>query len=138
VKRPRARARARKTQPIGIAGRQGPHAGFTATLGLTSIGARLSFSASLRVASALPRGESELRSQLKTAAMSVPLNIAEGTGKPSPADRAHAHAIARGSAMECGAIVDVCAIAGYISAEDARYGKGLIVRTVAMLSKMCR
>jgi four helix bundle protein len=92
----------------------------------------------LRVASNLPRGESELRAQLKTAAMSVPLNIAEGTGKPSPADRAHAHAIARGSAMECGALVDVCAIAGYISADDARRGKDLIVRTVAMLSKMCR
>jgi four helix bundle protein len=92
----------------------------------------------LRVASALPRGESELRSQLKTAAMSVPLTIAEGTGKPSPADRAHAHAIARGSAMECGAIVDVCAIAGYISAADARHGKDLLVRTVAMLSKMSR
>ena len=92
----------------------------------------------LRVASDLPRGESELRKQLKTAAMSVPLNIAEGTGKPSPADRAHAHAIARGSAMECGALVDVCAIAGYISTADARHGKELIVRTVAMLSKMCR
>ena len=92
----------------------------------------------LRVASNLPRGESELRAQLKTAAMSVPLNIAEGTGKPSPADRAHAHAIARGSAMECGALVDVCAIAGYISTADARLGKDLIVRTVAMLSKMCR
>ena len=92
----------------------------------------------LRVASALPRGEGELRNQLKTAAMSVPLNIAEGTGKPSSADRAHAHAIARGSAMECGALVDVCAIAGSISPADTRHAKDLIVRTVAILSKMCR
>ena len=74
----------------------------------------------LRVASSLPRGESELRKQLKTAAMSVTLNIAEGTGKPSPADRAHAHAIARGSAMECGALVDVCAIASYIALRNER------------------
>jgi len=95
-------------------------------------------SLALRVASKLPRGESELRAQLKTAAMSVPLNIAEGTGKPSAADRAHAHAIARGSAMECGALVDVCVIAGYISPDEARHGKELIVRTVSMLSKMCR
>ena len=92
----------------------------------------------LRVASNLPRGESELRKQLKTAAMSITLNIAEGTGKPSPPDRAHAHAIARGSAMECGALIDVCAIAGYITPTEARHGKELIVRTVAMLSKMCR
>jgi len=40
--------------------------------------------------------------------------------------------------MECGALVDVCAIAGYITPADARQGKELIVRTVAMLSKMCR
>ena len=92
----------------------------------------------LRIASSLPRGESELRSQLKSAAMSVPLNIAEGSGKPSPADRAHAHAIARGSAMEGGALVDVCALAGYLTAEDARSARALLVRIVAMLSKMCR
>src|SRR5260370_2466197 len=48
------------------------------------------------------------------------------------------HAIARGSAMECGALVDVCAIAGSISPADTRHAKDLIVRTVVMVSKMCR
>jgi four helix bundle protein len=92
----------------------------------------------MQVTSALPRGESELRSQLKRAAMSIPLNIAEASGKPSTADRARYHAIARGSAMECGALLDVCTIAGHVTATDARLGKNLIVRIVAMLSRMCR
>ncbi|MCA1838007.1 MAG: four helix bundle protein [Gemmatimonadaceae bacterium] len=92
----------------------------------------------IRVTGALPRGESELRSQLKRAAMSIPLNIAEACGKPSGADRARYHAIARGSAMECGALIDVCTIAGYITLADSRHGKELIVRVVAMLSRMCR
>jgi four helix bundle protein len=92
----------------------------------------------LRITSELPRGESDLRSQLKRAAMSIPLNIAEGSGKTGAADRARFHAIARGSAMECAALMDVCAIGGYASAEDARRGKELAARMVAMLSRMCR
>jgi four helix bundle protein len=39
--------------------------------------------------------------------MSVPLNIAEAVGKTSEADRNNRYAIARGEAMECGAITDV-------------------------------
>ena len=45
----------------------------------------------LQLLSTLPRGESELRSQLKRAAMSIPRNIAEGAGKPSVADRSRYH-----------------------------------------------
>ena len=92
----------------------------------------------LRITNDLPRGESELRSQLKRAAMSIPLNIAEGCGKNGPADRARFHAIARGSAMECGALLQVCAIAGYANGDEARQGRELTIRIVAMLSRMCR
>ena len=70
--------------------------------------------------------------------MSVPLNIAEGAGKPTVPDRSMYHGIARGSAMECAALLDVCTIAGYVAEPQAREGKQLIVRIVAMLSKMCR
>jgi four helix bundle protein len=92
----------------------------------------------LRVVSSLPRGEAELRSQLKRAALSVPLNIAEGAGKPSVPDRARFNAIARGSAMECGALLDVCHASGNVADDDAREGKALLVRIVSMLSKMRR
>ena len=86
----------------------------------------------------LPRGEREIRDQLRRAALSISLNIAEGTGKPTSADWARYHAIARGSAMECGALLDVCRLAGLVSAEEAARGKALLVRIVAMLTKMCR
>ena len=93
---------------------------------------------SLRLVSRLPRGEREIRDQLKRAAISIPLNIAEGSGKPATADRARYHAIARGSAMECAALLDVCRAAGLVSADDADAGKALLTRIVAMLTRMCR
>jgi four helix bundle protein len=85
----------------------------------------------------IPRGYGSLSDQLRRAGMSIPLNIAEGAGKSSAKDRAHFHAIARGSAMECGAILDVVSLLGVGSAEVAK-GKQLLERTVSMLSKMCR
>ena len=96
------------------------------------------FRLALRVVAGLPRGEAELRSQLKRAALSIPLNIAEGAGKPGGPDRARFNAIARGSAMECGALLDVCHLSGNVTDADARGGKALLVRIVSMLSKMCR
>ena len=91
-----------------------------------------------QVLNSLQRGDGELRDQLKRAAISVVLNIAEGAGEPSMPDRARIHAIARGSAMECGALVDVCLIAGRIEPAAAEHGKRLLVRVVSMLTKMCR
>ena len=69
--------------------------------------------------------------------MSIPLNIAEGVGKPSPLDQARFHAIARGSAMECGAILDVVRVLQG-SADSLDRAKELVVRIVEMLTKMCR
>jgi hypothetical protein len=51
----------------------------------------------------IPRGHAELADPLRRATISIPLNIAEGAGKPTDKDRSRFHAIARGSAMECGA-----------------------------------
>jgi len=92
----------------------------------------------LRLIGRLPRGEREIRDQLKRAAMSVPLNIAEGSGKPTAPDRARFLAIARGSAMECAALVDVCRVAGFLAPPEAEEAKTLLARIVAMLTRMWR
>jgi len=86
----------------------------------------------------LPRGYSALVDQWRRAAMSVPLNIAEAVGKTSEADRNNRYAIARGEAMECGAIIDVIRLIGAVPESDLATAKQLLVRVVGMLSKLCR
>ena len=86
----------------------------------------------------LPRGHSALADQWRRAAMSIPLNIGEGAGKTSAAERSHCYAIARGEAMECGAILDVVRLLHIVPDADLVHSKQLVVRIVEMLTKMCR
>jgi four helix bundle protein len=79
-----------------------------------------------------------LRDKLRRASTSIPLNIAEASGRTGGADRARFHAMARGSAPECAAILDVLLLFEAVTAEHVEQGKTLLSRVVAMLSKMCR
>ena len=90
------------------------------------------------VLSKLPRGYSFLADELKRAAISIPQNIAEGVGKPTEADRSRYLGIARGSAMECGAILDACTVLGLANADTLDKGRDLLERIVSMLTKMMR
>ncbi len=85
----------------------------------------------------IPRGHGSLADQLKRAAISVPLNIAEGAGKATPADQGRFFAIARGSAMECGAVLDVLRVLNGLTEAELEKGKGLLTRIVSMLTKLC-
>jgi four helix bundle protein len=76
--------------------------------------------------------------QLRRAASSIPLNIAEGTGRTGSADMARHFAIARGSAMECAAALDVLRVMKAIDAATYITGNELLERIVAMLTRMCR
>jgi four helix bundle protein len=87
---------------------------------------------------AVPRGYAALVDQWRRAAMSVPLNIAEAVGKTSEADRMNRYAIARGEAMECGAIIDVVRLLDAVAAPELDAAKRLLVRIVEMLSRMAR
>ena len=84
----------------------------------------------------LPKGNSPLIDQLRRAAMSVALNIAEGYGKRGPADRARFYDISRGSAHECGAVIDVLMARGLIEEKLYRKHKTLLHRIVSMLVKL--
>lgn len=92
----------------------------------------------LKMLASMPKGQGPLCDQLRRAAFSIPLNIAEGAGKVSLPDRSRFHAIARGSAMECGAIVDILTLMDIRPATELADAKQLLVRIVSMLSKMCR
>ena len=84
----------------------------------------------------IPRGNSALKDQLSRAATSVPLNIAEGAGKRTNADCRRYFEIARGSAMECGAILDVLFVLKLIGERERQAGKTLLHRIVCMLTKI--
>ena len=62
--------------------------------------------------------------------MSIPLNIAEAVGKTSEADRNNRYAIARGEAMECGAIIDVVRLIEAMPEPELAAAKQLLVRVV--------
>jgi four helix bundle protein len=84
----------------------------------------------------IPRGHRALRDQLSRAAASTPLNIAESAGRRAPADKAHFIAIARGSAMECAAVIDVLLAGGIPSIGPYRDARRLLVRIAQMLTKL--
>jgi four helix bundle protein len=86
----------------------------------------------------LPRGQSDVADQLRRAALSVPLNIAEGAGRASAADGARHYAIARGSAMECAALMDVLRTLDLL--DEAHYASSieLLARVISMLTRMCQ
>src|ERR1051325_3892914 len=78
--------------------------------------------------------DGEMANQLRRAALSINLNIAEGTGR-FDRDQRKFLVTARGSALECAAILDAMSALGldhsHIAPSDV-----LIVRIVSMLTKM--
>ena len=74
------------------------------------------------------------RDQLDRASTSTVLNIAEGNGKRSHPDRCRYFDIARGSAVECAACLDVLAVKGKISRDDASAGKSILLGIVSMVA----
>jgi four helix bundle protein len=91
-----------------------------------------------QIASALPHVHASLADQIRRASVSIPLNIAEGSGKTTRPDQRRFYAMARGSAMECGAIVDACAALELVRTDRAAAANDLLASVVRMLSKMCR
>ena len=78
------------------------------------------------------------KDHLDRASTSVPLNIAEGNGKYSSADRARFFEVARGSAVECAACLDVLVVRKLATAEQIAPRKEQLVKIVQMLVGLLR
>jgi len=89
-----------------------------------------------QVASRLPRGRAYLSDQLHRAATSIALNIAEGAGEFAPADKARFYRIARRSATESAAVLDVARSLGLAGPDLLAKGRALLLRVTAMLTAM--
>jgi len=72
--------------------------------------------------------------QLRRAVISVPSNIAEGSGRQSEKDQAHFYTIAYGSLMEALSQLDVACDLGYISQEEFNQIELLIDEEAKMLT----
>jgi len=83
-------------------------------------------------------GKAAAKDQLDRASTSLPLNIAEGNGKFSDADRSRFLEIARGSALECAACLDVLVARKLIATERIVPAKERLVRIVNMLMGMLK
>ncbi len=82
-----------------------------------------------------PGPSADLADQLRRASQSIPQNIAEGCGRTARADKAKHDTLARGSAMECAACLDVMKLEELIESELYARGADLLERIVAMLMK---
>jgi len=84
-----------------------------------------------------PTGYHSLNDQLRRAAVSIPLNIAEGSGRFDRDERRY-FLIARGSALECAAILDVLEALGAASSAEVAQAHDLLERIVSMLTKLSK
>jgi four helix bundle protein len=73
------------------------------------------------------------KDQLDRASTSIPLNVAEGNGKFSARDRARFLEMARGSALECAACLDVLLVRKLTTEQRVENQKEKLARIVQML-----
>lgn len=90
-----------------------------------------------RIVAQFPRGEADLRSQMRRASRSVPFNIGEGVGKRGNA-RAAAYEVALGEAKELIVALDCVEIDQLAPLNEVFAAQDLADRVAAMLTKLIR
>jgi four helix bundle protein len=81
-------------------------------------------------------GNRNIIDQIDRACISVSLNIAEGNGKSSKKDHNRFLEIAKGSALECAACLDIMFAKQIISMTKLQEGKAILLKIVRMLYKL--
>ncbi|MCP4545095.1 MAG: four helix bundle protein [bacterium] len=90
------------------------------------------------VASRLPRGRSYLADQLRRAATSIVLNIAEGAEEFARDEKKRFYRIAKRSGAECAAVLDVARVITNNQIEERVEARGLLIRIVSMLVRLSK
>ena len=85
----------------------------------------------------IPKGLA-VHCQLDRASTAIPLNIAEGSGKWTVPDRCRFYDIARGSALECAAALDVTVAKKVLRADEIIDAKLILISVVSMLVKLIK
>lgn len=85
---------------------------------------------------AMPRGRAHLKHQLDRATTSIVLNIAEGAGEFSKDEKRRFYPIARRSATESAAILDILTRRRAVADELVQPAHELVVRVVSMLVRL--
>lgn len=85
-----------------------------------------------------PPGRSHLSDQLHRAAVSITLNIAEGAGEFSKGDKVRFYRMAKRSATECAAVLDICREFKLGEQSLIIEGREILIKIVSMLIKLIR
>jgi four helix bundle protein len=91
-----------------------------------------------RITEAMPSGRAHLRDQLDRAGTSVVLNIAEGAGEFSKADKQRFYRMAKRSTTEAAAILDILERRRSVAGELIEQARVTAIRVVSMLTKLAR
>ncbi len=99
---------------------------------------RLALELSRLAPSLVPRGHAALRDQLERASSSALLNLAEGYARWQKREKAHLYDIARGSALESAAAIDLLRVRGLADAAVCSRARELASRVALMLGGLMR
>jgi four helix bundle protein len=89
-----------------------------------------------RIYEAMPPGRAHFKDQLDRAATSIVLNIAEGAGEFSRDEKQRFYRIARRSATETAAILDILQRRHAVTVDMLEPARDLVVRVVSMLVRL--
>lgn len=91
-----------------------------------------------KIIDTIPRLEFRFIDQLGRASLSIPLNIAEGSGRAHDKERRQFYLIARGSAFECVPLLTLLDEKNRISKEQHSGLRETLNRLVQMLTKLAQ